>query len=87
MTMANGFWVDEPMPVDKAAGYRPRQATCFQRNLFAVGRSDEQIADLIRSAAELRLHANDQIKKFFALDHLRGGLDRREFYRVGGGRT
>ena len=31
----------------------------FQRNLLAVGRSNQQIADLIGSAAELRLHAHD----------------------------
>jgi len=27
MTMANGFCVSEPTPVDNAAGRRPRQAT------------------------------------------------------------
>ena len=27
MTMANGFWESEPIPVESAAGRSPRQAT------------------------------------------------------------
>src|SRR5581483_1230864 len=44
------------------------------RNLQTVGRTDQQITDLLRAAAELRLHAHHQVKKFLALDHLRGCL-------------
>ena len=45
-----------------------------QRNLLAGGRADEQIADLLRVLAELRLHAHDEVEELFALDHLRGRL-------------
>ena len=45
-----------------------------QRNLLAGRRADEQIADLLRVLAELRLHAHDEIEQLFALNHLRGGL-------------
>ena len=43
-------------------------------NLLAVGRADEQIADLMGAAAELRLHADDEIEQLLALNDLRDGL-------------
>ena len=45
-----------------------------QRNLLAVGRAHQQVADLVRAAAELRLHAHHQVEELFALDHLGGRL-------------
>ena len=35
MTMANGLWVSDPMPVESAAGSNPRQAT---RAVIMIGR-------------------------------------------------
>ena len=43
-------------------------------NLLAAGGGHEQIADFAGVRAKLRLHADDQIEEFFALDDLRGGL-------------
>ena len=43
-------------------------------NLLAGGRADQQVGDLLRVLAELRLHAHDEVEQFFALNHLRGGL-------------
>ena len=45
-----------------------------ERNLLSIRRADQQIADLVGAAAELRLHADDQIEQLFALNDLRGGL-------------
>ena len=49
-------------------------ASCAQRNLLAVGRSYQQVADFVGAAAELRLHAHHQVEKLLALDDLRDGL-------------
>src|SRR4029077_7361811 len=43
-------------------------------NLLACGSGDEQIANVACAGAVLRLHSNDQIEKFFALDDLGGSL-------------
>ena len=43
-------------------------------NLLAVRRSHQQIANLLRATAELRLHAHDKIEQLFALHDLRRGL-------------
>src|SRR5580693_5457556 len=43
-------------------------------NLLAGGSGHEQIADVTGAGAKLRLHADDEVEKFFALDDLRGGL-------------
>ncbi len=50
-----------------------------QRNLLSIRRADQQIADLVRAAAELRLHAHHQIEQLLALDDLghRLSADRR----------
>ena len=45
-----------------------------QRNLLAIRRAHQQIADVVRAAAELRLHAHHQVEEFFSLNDLRGGL-------------
>ena len=45
-----------------------------QRNLLAVGSAHQQVADFVRAAAELRLHADDQVKQLLALDDLRHRL-------------
>ena len=41
---------------------------------WPVGVPTSRFADLLGVLAELRLHAYDEVKKLFALDHLRGGL-------------
>ena len=58
-----------------------RRAGCFadggelgQRNLLAARRGDQQIADLACAGAILRIHADDQVEEFFALNDLSGGL-------------
>ena len=45
-----------------------------ERDLLAGGRGHEQIADFARARTVLRLHADDEVEEFFALDDLRGGL-------------
>ncbi len=45
-----------------------------ERDLLAGGSGDEEIADVAGAGAELRLHADDEVEEFFALDDLGGGL-------------
>ena len=45
-----------------------------QRNLLPRGRAHQQVADLLRTLAELRLHAHHQVEELFALHHLCGRL-------------
>src|SRR5581483_216179 len=42
----------------------------LERNLLAIRGSHQQVADLIRTTAELRLHTHHKIKQLFALDDL-----------------
>ena len=39
-----------------------------------AGRAHQQVADLLRVLAELRLHAHHEVEELFALHHLRGRL-------------
>ena len=56
-------------------------ANSFERDLRAVRRGDEDVADGLRVVAELRFQAHHQVELLFALHHLRrgspadGGLD------------
>ena len=45
-----------------------------QRDLLAVGRSHQQIADFLGAAAELGLHADHQVEQLFSLDDLGDSL-------------
>ena len=48
-------------------------ATSSERDLAAVRRGDEDVADLLGRAAKLRLEAHDEVEQLLALHHLRGG--------------
>src|SRR6185369_16228203 len=45
-----------------------------QRNLLSIGSADQEVTDLFGATAELRLHADHEIKEFFSLDDLCGGF-------------
>src|SRR5579884_271150 len=45
-----------------------------ERNLLPIGRAYQQIANLMRAAAELRLHTDYKIEELLPLDHLGDGL-------------
>jgi len=45
-----------------------------ERDLLSGGSGNEEIADVADARAILRLHADDEVEKFFSLDNLGGSL-------------
>src|SRR5208282_2714800 len=63
------------LPIDEgSAGAFLDGGELRERNLLAGGSGNEEISDVARAGTILRLHSNKEVKEFFTLDDLRGGL-------------